>query len=377
MLFSFTAHSSDLLQIVSIIHDPDEAQKVIRMQMRGDSQACFSLFKEAVTQENPVAQIHLTNAYYAMRYWAKDNEKKEFNSMGQKDLESYRFALRAFDLLTFMYNDVQLDLDVLERGKKAKATFSQAARQGNAFAQLVLALKSFWGSYRGFGAACKLRPLLDKHSFSELLYHYGSALFVSGLHNQQFELEGLSYMEKSGLLDIECANTTLEKDFYDYWINYVRHKNCSDTYYNRYGMLFIGSGSKILVPSQEHWQRFKQEKLESIQSSPVELFDIYQKYNMKMIYLFKKKYDIRLVAGSCSGNSHLWIYMMDKKLAEIRVDRIEKTIEIQRDYNNFFPLEEDLLSFKHMIAFIRDAMQRCADGSSVHQMIESLYYDFD
>ena len=61
--------------------DPDVAQKHIRLYVEGKLDACLDLYKEAKAKDNPMAQIYIANASYAMR-WAKD-DTKNFKNLPQ------------------------------------------------------------------------------------------------------------------------------------------------------------------------------------------------------------------------------------------------------------------------------------------------------
>ena len=73
-----------MLEGLAQCSDPDQAQKNIRLYAKGDLEACLNLYKQAKQEDNPISQIHIANAYYAM-HWAKDNTKN-FNTLTAQDL---------------------------------------------------------------------------------------------------------------------------------------------------------------------------------------------------------------------------------------------------------------------------------------------------
>jgi hypothetical protein len=92
-------NSMHLLDKLAQEKDPNHAQKLVRMHLKGNEQGCIELFKHAMESKNAVAQIYLSSTYYAMK-WSKDSTK-DFNKINKEHLESYRFAHNASAFLGY------------------------------------------------------------------------------------------------------------------------------------------------------------------------------------------------------------------------------------------------------------------------------------
>ena len=225
-----------------------------------------------------------------------------------------------------------------------------------------------------FGLACKLKPLIEKAQFPELLFCFGASLFKSARYNSQFELEGLKYKEKSGLLDLkffEDKKKHIFYDFNDYCTSYTRYKN----FHDKYGICFVGDNT-ILVPSREDWEKFKKEKLETVQPSPDSLFDLFKKHDMSEIYNLAKKYNLDF---GCVGSS-LSIYYeksgKQKRLGEIRLIDIEsKNTSVNIQLSSQPSQQKIIEELNPVINFLRDALSRCKDASAVRAIMRDLEYD--
>ncbi len=367
-----TNASEELLRQLAREVDPNQAQKKTRMFLQGDQEKCIELFQQALKENNAVAQLYLSNTHTTMG-WSKDHEKDFSKGIKEEQLESYNIAPNAMKLLEWMHEeaDPRLHKDWKKMEKAAHRTVDQAEETGNLYAKLLKILESnphnlFWN----FQMACKLKPLIDQAQFPELLSSFGNFLFYSGIENLQFKLEGIKYKEKSGFLNIEFFEDTKnkpfsEKNFQDYCGGYVKHKELS-TQYTGHGIQFVG-GNTILAPSREHWEKFKKETLETVQSSPAQLFDLFEKHDMNKIYNLIQKYKLSLLYCSfycCSTKRNLPclnIYYEEsekvKTFAEIKLTDTESKNTI---VNIQLSSQEKIIEeIGPVISFLRDAVSRC------------------
>src|SRR5665213_1270604 len=143
---------TSLIEGLAQCNDPDEAQKNIRMYATGNLENCLNLYKEAKQKDNPIAQIYIANAYYAM-HWAKDSAKN-FNTITPRDLESYTFSHDTMTCLKGVESKINPDLDLPreEKDRIKDDTFAKAANQGNTFAQMALIVNDH--IHLDFAAAC-------------------------------------------------------------------------------------------------------------------------------------------------------------------------------------------------------------------------------
>ncbi len=367
-----TNASEELLRQLAREVDPNQAQKRARMFLKGDKEKCIELFQQALKEGKAVAQIYLSNTHTTMG-WAQDHKKDFSEGIEKEQLKSYNFAPLAMELLENMHKkaDPRLHKDWKKMKKAAHRTVDQAEKTGNLYAKLlqILEKKSKCPPLWHFGLACKLKPLIEKAQFPELLFCFGASLFKSAHYNSQFELEGLKYKEKSGLLDLkffEDKKKHIFYDFNDYCTSYTRYKN----FHDKYGICFVGDNT-ILVPSREDWEKFKKEKLETVQPSPDSLFDLFEKHNMDQIYNLVKKYELEFLSSHSSLNIHYRKSGKQKRLGEIRLIDIESkntSVNIQLP-----PQQQEELS--PVISFLRDALSRCGDVSAVIKIMQNLEYD--
>ena len=219
---------------------------------------------------------------------------------------------------------------------------------------------------------CLEGPLVDKDNVPEVLYHYGKALFNSGLHNQKLEFEGLACMEQSGKLEIEFAKEKGYKNVSDYHHNYRLRHFRADARYGRYGMKFLWN-SVILAPSKAHWDEFKKTKLDTRMPFDNESLKVCDAHNLQEIAYLKEKYGITFVQGIP------WICMYIKKWGQSKeIGNI--TVNIDNGIittGNSITLTESQKELEPAIRFAQDIMQRCADTGSVVSMFNNLKYTGD
>ncbi len=344
--------------------DPNLAQKRIRRALKGDRPKCLDLFRQATVTGNAVAQLYLANAYMAMG-WDKDSQK-DFSHVDGMRLEDHAFAARGRDLLNHCLVEVATrkpgtyeDWKLLDAQRDL--IIDEAARRGNSYAQLVQIVGP---GNKHFGTACQIKPLLAKELFPELSYHFGASLFSSGLHNSQNELEGLKYMERSGFLRLKFFEDEKNRwtSFEEYCSFYVRCEDVVSTYYDRYGMRFVGVGT-VLVPSKAHWENFKKEKLEPLVASPDELFDLFSRHDMELVKSVSGKYKLGFVSGILWGSPYLTIYIDHTTLGEIRI------IDLKSRSTSDIALPEEYKALSPVISFLKDALACSYDGSAVSRIM--------
>ncbi len=378
-----TNASEELLRQLAREVDPNQAQQKARMFLKGDENKCLELFQQALKENNAVAQIYLANTYTTMR-WSKDHEKDFSKDLQEEQLESYNFTRNVIDRLKAAYRKSDphySSYEWIKMEKMAHQTVDQAKKAGNLYANLVQILENTWSPWH-FGLTCKLKPLIEKAQFPELLFSFGASLFSSGYYNQQFELEGLKYMEKSGFLNLkffEDKKTHFSHDFNDYC---EKHTERWHNFYDKYGMRLIGYKT-ILVPSKEHWQKFKEEKLETVQSSPNQLFDLFEKHDMDQIYNLIKKYKLHFSRDKYNRLPYLDIKSdVVKELdGEVKLTNIGeiKLTDIKSKSTSvstqLHPQQKIIKELDPVINFLKDALSRCEDIHAVVGIMEDLEYD--
>ena len=370
-----TNASEELLRQLSREVNPNQAQKKARMFLKGDKRKCIELFQEALKEDNSVAQIYLANTHTTMG-WAQDHEKDFSEGIKEDQLESYNIAPNAMELLEWMHEkaDPRLHNDWKKRKKAVHRTINQAQKIENVYAQFlqVLGKKSNITPYH-FGLACKLKPLIDHTQFSELLFTFGASLFNSGRYNSQLELEGLKYKEKSGFLNLKFFEDEKNYFFGNFNTYCSNSLDPSDKYYDKYGMRFVRDNT-ILVPSREHWRKFKEKKLETVQSSPDHLFDLFKEHDMDKIYSLTKKYKLEFLSSEKEGLPCLDVYYTEwektKNFGKIGLTNIESKnirVNIQPDLP-----PKIIKELSPVINFLRGALSRCGDSLAVYYIMRDL-----
>ena len=131
-------------------------------------------------------------------------------------------------------------------------------------------------------------------------------------------------------------------------------------------MRFVGYDT-ILVPSRQHWRKFKEEKLETVQSSPDQLFDLFEKHDMGQIYNLVKKYKLYFSSGtdSCLNIKSNIVKRLDVNIKLTDIESKNTSVNIQLP-----PQQQEELS--PVINFLRDALSRCGDASVVYQIMRDL-----
>jgi len=378
-----TNASEELLRHLANEIDPNQAQKKARMFLQRDENKCIELFQQALKEENAVAQLHLANTHFAIK-WFRD-WKKDFSSKGIKkeQLESYNFASREMRFLQDIYTKINPSLNWGKKQEAARQTINQAAKTGNACAKIIQIFESRFEKSEvttHFGIACKLKPLLNQEQlFPELLFTFGNSLFNSHFYNPQLGLEGLKYMEQSGLLNLkffEDVNTT--ESFEKHCKNFILLIP-PNNYFDKYGMRFVKSGT-ILVPSKKHWEEFKKESLDPIQPSPDNLFDLFEKHDMKTIYNLTKKYTLDFFTGSSKYDLDILHYNKESgKIEELGTIKLTQDESKNTNMNiqlSSQPSQQTIIKkLSPVINFLRDALSRCKDVSAVCAIMEDLEYD--
>lgn len=81
--------------------------------------------------------------------------------------------------------------------------------------------------------------------------------------------EGICWLEKSNGLTVKYPKEG--ESFRKFWLDYVNYKDCSNTYYDHCGLMFVGN-SVVLSPSEEAWENFVLDKLTNIEIAPIEYY---------------------------------------------------------------------------------------------------------
>lgn len=248
----------------------------IRMLLKGSLDKCVVLFKEAVKANDAVVQIQLSHAYYGI-LWGKDNEK-DFSSISNHDLDEYEYYPRKFDLYRNIY---QCAFGVNETS--ANETFFVAAYQGYLPAILELHHEKWASPEDKYGFAVSLRPYVGKGD-KRLDYYFGLSLKNGCKKGSNEFYEGLFWMQSS--LGITVNFPKESESFIEF------KKNIMQTYmgtcFSQDGFCFLNNGD-VLAPSEELWNKFKNEKLKEVTVCPPEayVFNFDKDEIKKLVNIFK------------------------------------------------------------------------------------------
>ncbi len=376
-------NTSEILKRIATEVDPNQAQKKLRMFFKGDKDKCIEAFQQALKEENAVAQLHLANTYFAMNQRA--DSKKDFSTIREENLESDNFSGYALQCLSYMIKKVNPSLKNWEEQEKvAHQTINKAAKIGSTYAQLIQILEDRGDkSTKHFGTACKLKSLIgNEQQFPELLYTFGSSLFYSHPFNRELGLEGLKYMEQSeGLTLIFAVEDPLYQtavDFEEYCDKYTARIGFSFLF-DYSGMAFFRYG-KIIVPSKKHWELFKKNKLDPIQLSPDNFFDLFEQHDMDKIRELVKKYNLNSIGMRENGLATISLDYTDdsgkrKKLGEVKLTDAGSKNTHTNIINVSYIQQDALKEISVILNFLQDALSRCRDSVSVSHIIDDLKYE--
>lgn len=246
-----------------------DATNLMRMQMRGDEQKVLSLFKEAVDNNDPVAQIELSRVLWGMR-WGEDKEK-DFSKLSVDKLQRYFYYHEAFDIFNSVFDEAfGLAFDYKMRDQRALETFTKAWEEnGYLPAKLGLLAKAWRWHEESYCFAMQLYPYVGQGD-REVDYAFGKALKSGSEIGSHLFYKGLYWIETSLGMDVKYPK---RQSFEDFKSDYVRFEDGYNTYFDHDGLCFVGS-RVVLAPSPSAWEAFKLSKLSNkeFRTPEIEIF---------------------------------------------------------------------------------------------------------
>lgn len=253
--------NGNINQIVSLINENKET--------------CLALFREALEQENSIAQIQLSQAYCEINW--RENEPKDSVSTQNENFDPFFYYPREFDLFIKTYRAAMRREPDYETEKQiAEQTFWEAADQGYLPAFLEFTDKMWGNETKSYGFALQLRPFVNQGN-KVIDYHFGMALKHGSEPGTKLFYEGLHWIHKSDGIPVQFPEEN--ESFENFSSRFCEKSRYS--YYSHDGFIYANEGSPILAPSREKWEAFIKEKIETAEIAPKESYAF--PYNAKKL----------------------------------------------------------------------------------------------
>lgn len=234
----------------------------IRLLLKGNTDECYRLLREAINQDDSVIQIQLSYALFGMK-WGKDKDR-DFSSAVASDLEDYQYYPREFVLFEEAYDEaLSLEYNYDKRKQRSIEIYKKASNLGYLPASLELLLEDWKWKTNSSEFAFVLYSYVGKGD-KYIDYYFGKALKNSSPIGSELYYEGMYWMEISLGNDVKYPRDN--QSFEDFKRYYYSYEDLSSTYYDYDGLLHLSSGV-ILAPSKQSWLDFKAAKLQNINSN--------------------------------------------------------------------------------------------------------------
>lgn len=243
-----------------------------------NKESCLELFRKAVQDEDSIAQIQLSQAYFEIQW--REEERKNSVPIESKNFDPFFYYPRNFKLLTKTYRDaMQCKPDYQAEKKFVEKTFSNAANQGYLPAILEFTYKIWGNNTKSYGFAVQLQPFVNKGD-KVIDYYFGQALKHGSKPGSKSFYEGLYWMYKSDSIPVKYPEKN--ESFYKFTNGYYRSREGRMySYYGHDGFIYANEGSTILAPSKEEWEIFVKEKIETAEIAPQKSYEF--EYDEKKI----------------------------------------------------------------------------------------------
>lgn len=225
-----------------------------------NKESCLELFRKAIQDEDSIAQIQLSQAYFEIQW--REEETKNSVPIQSKKFDPFFYYPRNFELLTKTYRDaMQCEPDYKAEKRFAEKTFSNASSKGYLPAILEFTYKIWGNNTKSYGFAVQLQPFVNKGD-KVIDYYFGRALRHGSTPGSKSFYEGLYWMYKSDRILVQYPEKN--ESFDDLTDRYYRSsEGRMYSYYGHDGFIYANEGSTILVPSKEEWEIFVKEKIET------------------------------------------------------------------------------------------------------------------
>ena len=315
------------------------------MLLKGNrEETCRRLLKDAITCDDPVAQIQLSRVY---------------NWMGGAKYEQWsEYALRDFPLFRVAYEAAWGSKLSWEEGDaKTRDVFTRAAENGYLPARLELLAAQWTWHQNSYMFAVQLLPYVNRGD-KLIDYYFGKALKGGSAIGSLVWYKGLYWMEHSLGVPVKYPRSGESLDAF--WRNYIHWSDAFNTYFNHDGMWFVGP-SVVLAPSEAYWAEYKEKKLSDMKLSNPDIVHI--DYDPERLKRIADQYGLGAVQVTSFNadyvNSSLSIYSGRAHLGNISVR--SDTFDLVETFNN--------PGFQPVLHHLEAVMKACGSaGSAFHSL---------